>query len=112
MYWGVFIVLSVLSFILGFERLWRFRQKPATLTQKTFLVILFSLGVASAAYGTMPLTAPFYNVGLGIWHALVGVLIGGLEMLVLALRREKIDRGAVRAVLWRSSVVTTLLVLT
>lgn len=112
MYWESFAVLSVCSFILFCERLWRFRHESSTLTQKTFLVALFSLGVAAVAYGTMPLTAPFYNIGLGTWHALVGVLIGCLEMLVLALRNEQVTRSAVRAVLWRSSLVTIVLAVT
>lgn len=108
----VFLVLAVCSIVLGFERLWRLRDEPATLSHKSYLVIFFALGLAAAAYGTMPFTAAFYNTGLGVWHALIGVLIGAVEIFMLTLRQEQVTRSAVRAIMWRSGVVTTLLVVT
>src|SRR5699024_545691 len=100
------------SIVLGFERLWRLRGKPVTLTQKSIVVALFSLGLAAAAYGSMPLTASFYNIGLVSWHAFVSVLIGAVEMVVLTLRTEQVSPTAVRAVLLRSGLVTTVLLIT
>lgn len=112
MHWEAFLILSVCSFAVALERMWRFRGEPATLTHKNFLVALFTLGVAAAAYGTMPLTAQFYNIGLGTWHTLVGILVGTLEMLALLLRSEKISPAAVRAIQVRSGVVTFILLIT
>lgn len=112
MHWEPFLVLSGLSFILGFERLARLRTQQATLTHKTFLVLLFALGVAAAAYGTMPLTAQFHNIGLGVWRTLSAVLIGGLEIIILVLRSPQADPAAVRRVMWRSGTVTTVLLVT
>lgn len=112
MHWEPFLVLSGISFILGFERLFRFRTQQATLTHKTFLVLMFALGVAAAAYGTMPLTAQFHNIGLGTWRTLSAVLIGALEIIILVLRSPQVDPAAVRRVIWRSGIVTTVLVVT
>lgn len=112
MHWEAFLVLAVCSFAVAFERMWRFRGDPATLTHKTFLVALFTLGVAAVAYGTMPLTADFYNIGLGTWHTLVGILVGTLEMLALLLRNEKVSPAAVRAIQIRSGLVTIVLFVT
>ena len=112
MHWEPFLVLSGISFILGFERLFRFRTQQATLTHKTFLVLMFALGVAAAAYGTMPLTAQFHNIGLGTWRTLSAVLIGALEIIILVLRSPQVDPAAVRRVIWRSGIVTTVLLVT
>ncbi len=109
---GVFIALAICCVLLGFERIWRLRDEPSTLTHRAILTALFSLGLAAAAYGTMALTAPFYNIGLAFWHALIGVLIGALEMMVLTLRAERVRPAAVRAVMLRAGLVTALLLAT
>lgn len=107
-----FIAMSVSSLVLGFERLWRLSDDPPTLTNRAMLSALFILSAACAAYGTMGLTASFHNLGLGLWHTLLGVLIGSLEMVVLTLRQEEVTRRAVRGVIARSAVVTLVLLLT
>lgn len=105
----IFFALALGSIALGFERLWRLRNEPITLSHAAYLLILFSLGLTAATYSTMPMTANFHNIGLGLWHTMLGVLIGGVEVMMLTLRQAEVRKSDVKAIVWRSGIVTAVL---
>lgn len=107
-----FLALAALSVALGFERMWRMRNQPATLSHVAYLVVLFAMGYLSGAYATMPLTAGFFNFGLGSWHVMLGILIGGVEVMMLTLRKEEPKRSQVKRIVWRSGLITLVLLVT
>lgn len=108
----LYVGFGVVSLVLAVERLWRFRRQPVTLNHVGFTITLCALSLAAIAYGTMGLTSAYWNVGLGVWHALVAVLIGGVELLMLTLRHESFKPRWVRVIAWRCAIVTCVLVAT
>ncbi|WP_394941154.1 hypothetical protein [Psychromicrobium sp. YIM B11713] len=105
----IFIALAVVSLFLAVERTVRLKDQRETVNHQAMSVTLLTIGVAASAYGTMTLTASFYNFGLAMWHGLLGILIGALEVIVLTLRFEQIPRLTLRLALVRSGLVTLVL---
>lgn len=106
-----FIALGICASALGVGRLLRLRDDIVTLTQKAILVSLFSIGIGGVAYGTRLLTAPFYDIGNTLWHLAATVLVGALEMVFLTLRVRDVKPPAVHRVVARSTVITSLLLI-
>ncbi|MDP9904747.1 hypothetical protein [Arthrobacter bambusae] len=105
----IFLVLAAFSLFLAVERTLRLKEHRATVNHRAMNVALITLGVAASAYGTMMLTAAFYNFGLALWHGLLGILIGALEVIVLTLRFEQIPLRTLRRAQLRSGLVTLVL---
>ncbi|WP_284982404.1 hypothetical protein [Arthrobacter sp. efr-133-TYG-118] len=105
----VFIALAGVSFFLAIERTVRLKDQRETVNHQAMSVALLTLGIAATAYGTMTLTASFFNFGLAMWHGLLGILIGALEVIVLTLRFEQIPPLTLRRALVRSGLVTLVL---
>lgn len=108
----IFVALAVASLILAGERWWRSRSQRLDLTQCAMIAALITLGVAALAYGSIPLTAKYDNVGLAVFHVFTGLLIGSVELLVLTLRVEHVTRTAMYRVMLRAGLVTAALAAT
>jgi len=106
-----FIALGICAVALGVGRLVRLLDEPATLTQKSIVVSLFSVGLGAVAYGTRLITAPFYDIGHTVWHIAASILIGALEIVFLTLRVKDVPAGAVHRPLARSGAMTLLLLI-
>lgn len=63
-----FVALGLCAGILGVERSLRLRGEQVTLTQRSIIVSLFTIGFGAVAYGTAHLTEPFYDIGRLAWH--------------------------------------------
>lgn len=108
----VFVGLGALSFIGAMLRIRSHRGKPATLYHAALVSVLLLIGATAVVYGTMEFTDGFYNIGLGLWHALLSMTIGGLEVVALAMRSERVPPGALGRTVARSVAVTTTLLAT
>lgn len=71
-----------------------------------------SLGLILGLYGTTTLTSGFHNIGLALWHSIVAVLIGSIEVMLLSIRVEHVTARMVRRVVVRAGFVAALLLAT
>lgn len=103
-----FVALGVCAGILGLERSSRLRGEQVTLTQRSIIVSLFTIGFGAIAYGTAHLTEPFYNIGRVAWHCSATIILGALEVLIVTLREEFVSSRVVRRIVARSGGVVAL----
>lgn len=110
-----YLVMGLCAIGLGLVRLRRGHRWPRNTTQKAIITGLMATGVAAVSYSSMatlnPL-GPLKNSDLALWHSLLGILIGSLEVLTLTLRTEQVHRWQVRRIMIRSGLVAATLAAT
>src|SRR5690625_1292177 len=104
--------LGLLFLALGAERVWRLRRQPATVTKSSINAVLFSVGLAGPAYSFVTADSALYPFTQALWHLMVCVLIGALELTFLSLRIQHVPRRAIARIIIQSAAVAALLLAT